>query len=268
MKTRLLASIGVALAVILLGLGSAAQATTGQLVPGAPCDRNDPWCDPDDDVIIAPQETPKPTAKKTPKPTPKKTTKPKPTPTPSDCVAGPAWMCEEDSDEPDDDGTTPTPKPTKKPTATPTKTKPASTKGERAVDWAVTAEDRDGDGKHDKGDATYKWGGTGAGKQWDCSGFVQDAWAKAGVKIPRTTGQQFNALPKATGGVKAGDLIYFRNSAGEIYHVGMVVDPKKKTMIAANTDEINDVPVDPKKQVSVSSYANRGNIAGYRRPGG
>jgi len=67
----------------------------------------------------------------------------------------------------------------------------------------------------------YVWGGTGpCSAGFDCSGLVQAAWAAAGVDIPRTTYEQWAALPHiASSAIAPGDLLYY---AGES-HVAMYV---------------------------------------------
>ncbi|WP_220501356.1 MULTISPECIES: C40 family peptidase [unclassified Microbispora] len=70
----------------------------------------------------------------------------------------------------------------------------------------------------------YVWGATGPGA-FDCSGLVQFAWRKAGVKIPRTTWSMLNAVKKkvSLARLKPGDLI-FTSGGG---HVGMYMGNKK-----------------------------------------
>ncbi|GIH70971.1 C40 family peptidase [Sphaerimonospora thailandensis] len=66
----------------------------------------------------------------------------------------------------------------------------------------------------------YRWGATGP-SAFDCSGLVQFAWRKAGVRLPRTTWSIRGAVPKKVSWrhLKAGDLI-FTSGGG---HVGMYV---------------------------------------------
>ncbi|WP_239103254.1 C40 family peptidase [Microbispora corallina] len=68
--------------------------------------------------------------------------------------------------------------------------------------------------------APYRWGATGP-RAFDCSGLVQYAWRKAGVRLPRTTWSIRGAVKKkvAWGHFKPGDLIF--SSGGG--HVGMYV---------------------------------------------
>lgn len=63
----------------------------------------------------------------------------------------------------------------------------------------------------------YLWGGTGP--LYDCSGLTQAAWAKAGISLPRTTYDQWNAGTHVTQNqLQPGDLVFFDASLG---HVGM-----------------------------------------------
>ncbi|MEU7854619.1 C40 family peptidase [Nonomuraea sp. NPDC049141] len=66
----------------------------------------------------------------------------------------------------------------------------------------------------------YRYGATGPGS-FDCSGLVQYAWKKAGVKIPRVTNSQFARIKKKVSwkNLKPGDLLFFHG----LGHVGMFV---------------------------------------------
>ena len=70
----------------------------------------------------------------------------------------------------------------------------------------------------------YVWGGETAGQGFDCSGLVQWAWAKAGISIPRTTEEQWAALPHVSmHNLQPGDLIFYYNLDGDnaVDHVVM-----------------------------------------------
>jgi cell wall-associated NlpC family hydrolase len=72
----------------------------------------------------------------------------------------------------------------------------------------------------------YVWGGETPGRGFDCSGLVQWAWSKAGVKIPRTTQTQWPALTHvALSALQPGDLLYYYNLDGDhqVDHLVMYV---------------------------------------------
>ncbi len=93
-------------------------------------------------------------------------------------------------------------------TTTATYTGPTSTQAGKAVAFAYAQLGK-----------PYQWGATGPGS-YDCSGLVQAAWGAAGVAIPRTTYDQWAALPHiSTSALEPGDLLYFDG----IGHVAMYV---------------------------------------------
>ncbi|MFW2512312.1 NlpC/P60 family protein [Demequina sp. SO4-13] len=72
--------------------------------------------------------------------------------------------------------------------------------------------------------APYGWGQSGPA--YDCSGLTSASWAKAGISIPRSSGQQYNGmtlLPYSE--LRKGDLIFWGagRSSSAIYHVAMYV---------------------------------------------
>ena len=100
---------------------------------------------------------------------------------------------------------------------------------------SATPVDRGGiaSGRHSAGDIAaiaatgqigvpYRYGGSTT-RGFDCSGLVQYAWAKAGVKIPRTTASQWKRMsPVRRNEMQNGDLLFFR-IGGRVSHVGMYV---------------------------------------------
>jgi cell wall-associated NlpC family hydrolase len=74
----------------------------------------------------------------------------------------------------------------------------------------------------------YVWGGESP-KGFDCSGFAQYLYGKAGIRIPRTTYTQWNApnahaVPQSQ--LEPGDLVFFRGSdsrGGLPGHVGVYI---------------------------------------------
>ena len=78
----------------------------------------------------------------------------------------------------------------------------------------------------------YQWGATGPGS-YDCSGLVQAAWAAAGVQLPRTTYEQWAALPHiARSALEPGDLIFMDGIGHVVMYVGdgYIIDAPKTGM--------------------------------------
>jgi cell wall-associated NlpC family hydrolase len=65
----------------------------------------------------------------------------------------------------------------------------------------------------------YVFGGTTAAG-FDCSGFVQHVFAMLGIDLPRTADAQYDVGRPATGGPRAGDLVFF-DTYGGVSHVGI-----------------------------------------------
>ncbi|EST29451.1 hypothetical protein N566_22055 [Streptomycetaceae bacterium MP113-05] len=66
----------------------------------------------------------------------------------------------------------------------------------------------------------YVWGATGP-NSYDCSGLTQDAWAAAGVALPRTTYDQVNSgTTVSRSQLQPGDLVFFYP---DVTHVGIYV---------------------------------------------
>lgn len=71
-------------------------------------------------------------------------------------------------------------------------------------------------GKAQRGDR-YQWGATGPSR-WDCSGLVQKSFAKAGVKLPRTTRTIINKGKRVSKkNMRKGDIIFPQRGHVGIY---------------------------------------------------
>ncbi|MFF0338511.1 C40 family peptidase [Kribbella sp. NPDC004875] len=67
----------------------------------------------------------------------------------------------------------------------------------------------------------YRYGGTTT-RGFDCSGYTGYVYKKAGHKLPRTSRQQYSATKHISrSAAKPGDLVFFRNGGGGVYHVGI-----------------------------------------------
>lgn len=86
----------------------------------------------------------------------------------------------------------------------------------------------------------YVWGGASPSTGFDCSGLVQYTYrVGAGITTPRIAQDQFHAAHRITAGrAVPGDLVFFHDSTGSVYHVGIYAGPG--TMYAA-VDPANGV---------------------------
>jgi cell wall-associated NlpC family hydrolase len=76
----------------------------------------------------------------------------------------------------------------------------------------------------------YRWGGSRPSTGFDCSGLVQWAYAKAGIRIPRVTDQQIlasNGFEVDRKHLLPGDLVFFRDPSGYVHHVGISLGGKR-----------------------------------------
>ena len=104
--------------------------------------------------------------------------------------------------------------------------------------------------------ASYRLGGTGAGNQWDCSGFSQKALSQDGKSIPRTSAAQYASAQKISKGqLQSGDLVFFGN--GGVSHVAVYVG---NGQIAHARNPSAGLSVN-----SLDSYAQYSNVIGYGR---
>ena len=75
----------------------------------------------------------------------------------------------------------------------------------------------------------YRYGGSSPKRGFDCSGLVQYTYKAAGMRLPRTTGQQFKATKWiARKYLEAGDLLFFKTSlSSAVSHVGIYLGKNK-----------------------------------------
>lgn len=69
----------------------------------------------------------------------------------------------------------------------------------------------------------YVYGGAGP-SVFDCSGLVQYAYKRVGIRIPRTADQQYRAskhIPQRS--LRVGDVVFFHDSHGYVYHDAIYV---------------------------------------------
>jgi len=69
--------------------------------------------------------------------------------------------------------------------------------------------------------APYRYGGSSP-RGFDCSGLVYYSYRKAGMEVPRTTGEQYRQSQRVTlSSLQPGDLVFFRISRDKFSHVGI-----------------------------------------------
>jgi cell wall-associated NlpC family hydrolase len=96
----------------------------------------------------------------------------------------------------------------------------------------------------------YLWGGTSPAG-FDCSGLVHYSYRQAGVVVPRDSPDQALAVtPVPLGTEEPGDLYFFANEDGRIYHVGFVAARGRMLHAPerAGTGQIVDEPLDDERR--------------------
>lgn len=85
----------------------------------------------------------------------------------------------------------------------------------------------------------YLWGGT-TPAGFDCSGFTQYIFKKAGITIPRTTSTQWTGL-KTVNNPNPGDLVFFETYTTGPSHVGIYLGNNKFINAASTGVTISDM---------------------------
>lgn len=88
------------------------------------------------------------------------------------------------------------------------------------------------------GDA-YVWGTEGP-NTFDCSGLVMFGYHKAGITTPRVSEAQFGAarlIPKSH--LEPGDLVFYHDSEGDVYHVGIYLSPGRSIAAIDEAEGVN-----------------------------
>lgn len=73
----------------------------------------------------------------------------------------------------------------------------------------------------------YRWGGNGPGG-FDCSGLTVYLYRHLGVELPRTSHEQYLAVPRVRE-LLPGDLLFFSESRTRVDHVGVYLYPDPRT---------------------------------------
>lgn len=73
----------------------------------------------------------------------------------------------------------------------------------------------------------YRYGGASL-EGVDCSGLVQLAYNNAGIRVPRTSREQYRQSKRVhPTRIKPGDLVFFRLQSRKISHVGIYIGNKR-----------------------------------------
>lgn len=63
--------------------------------------------------------------------------------------------------------------------------------------------------------------GANSDRAVDCSAFVQQVYAEVGIRVPRTSREQWGAFTTVQGAMRQGDLVFFSFAGRQIDHVGI-----------------------------------------------
>ncbi|MFN4197345.1 MAG: LysM peptidoglycan-binding domain-containing protein, partial [Caldimicrobium sp.] len=88
-------------------------------------------------------------------------------------------------------------------------------------------------------DSRYKFGGSGNG-YLDCSAFVKLVYEELGIKLPRSSPQQFQVgIPVEREDLIPGDLVFFKTIGKRISHVGIYLGDNRFIHISSSTKRIS-----------------------------
>lgn len=120
-----------------------------------------------------------------------------------------------------------------------------------ALNKAVVAEARKHIGQ------PYVWGAEGP-KSFDCSGLVMYSYGKNGFTTPRVSQDQFHAarvIPASR--LVPGDLVFYHDSEGSVYHVGIYTRPGMSIAAIDEAEGVNHQSVDETSwSVSFGSFTH------------
>lgn len=115
-------------------------------------------------------------------------------------------------------------------------------------------------------DSRYKLGGVGNG-YLDCSAFVKYVFEELGIKLPRSSAQQFQVgVPVEEDELIPGDLVFFRTRGKSISHVGIYIGDNRFIHISSSRKRISiDSLEDPyfKKRYAGAKRVLNGEVLDY-----
>lgn len=93
---------------------------------------------------------------------------------------------------------------------------------------------------------TYRLGGASS-EGLDCSGFVVIVFTELGIKVPRTSAQQFAVgQPVERADLRLGDLVFFNTSGQGVSHVGIYLESGEFIHAASNPGRVIKSRLDEK----------------------
>lgn len=103
----------------------------------------------------------------------------------------------------------------------------------------------------------YQWGGTNAKSGLDCSAFLQQVYAKMGIKVARTTYAQVKqGRPVPLGQLQAGDAIFTEPGKNGPNHVGLYLG-NGQVQESPHTGDVNKI-------ISLTDFLSGGFVAARR----
>lgn len=102
----------------------------------------------------------------------------------------------------------------------------------------------------------YVWGATGP-TSFDCSGLVVYSYKKYGFLAPRTSEQQALAarlIPASH--ALPGDLVFYHDSVGDVYHVGLYASPGRTVAAIDEAEGVNWQPIWDPTSVTYGSFTH------------
>ena len=114
----------------------------------------------------------------------------------------------------------------------------------------------------------YVYGDEAPGVGFDCSGLVQWAYKQAGVNLPRTSQEMWNALSKrriAKNAVQEGDLVFAGGSDGSASspgHVGLMISSKELIQAPYTGSSVQNIAYDPNSWVGAARPSGSGTFGG------